>query len=219
MNLEEQVRELRNKLKKIEDNLMNSKRLYAWPIIERTFKTEMPIISSEALAKFREQLESTSLGSGPSIENEMNEHTSPKIKRKRKEAFPRRQRVPGTPRGHDMTAPIINFLKTRRNMTASKKEIYEGIKHNYPANILSIPHRRGGKDIPGMTMVEYRVYWAVWVLTVNGKAVGPKRDRTLTVGHIRLIDPTPFSDEQINSLKRNGGRLKGKDENKDDYPS
>jgi hypothetical protein len=203
MRLEDKVKKLKEELEEIEKNIKGTRGMYSWESILKTLKVEVPIIANnhDVLAKFRERLDSSGSDNIP--------HNEPTVSKKRKDSFKRRPRIPGTPKAHDMTSPIIDFLKTCKNMTASKKEIYEGIKGHYPKYVLDIPHRKGGRDIPGVSMVEYRVNWAAWVLTANGKAVGPKKDPSLPEGYIRLTDTNKFTQEEINYLKKNKGYLRG----------
>jgi hypothetical protein len=120
-----------------------------------------------------------------------------------------RRRIPNTlPSALDMTAHIIDYLKDRPNMTASKTEIFNGIKNLYPTDVLAIPHRSKGKDT-SISALEYRLDWACSILTVNKKAVGRNQDPKIPSKHIKLINKSKFTKEEMIYLKKNRCSLAG----------
>jgi hypothetical protein len=148
---------------------------YSWALIEQTFKQELPMLSVDAIEKFRMHLARTD-----TVDDTIT---------KRKTYWKRRRLPDNFPTHFAMTVPIIDYLKTCKNMTASKVDIYKAIKDNYTIEWQKIPHRARGVDTK-ISELEYRLEWACTLLSSTGKAVGRKQDATLPMTYIKLVSST-----------------------------
>lgn len=173
---------------------------YSWTRIKETFEQELPMLSVDAIEKFRMNLvtEASRIGAV----NTDNTVT------KRKYSWKRRRLPDGFPSHFSMTVHIIDYLKICKNMTASKADIYNAIKDKYSSEIQAIPHRSRGRDIK-MSELEYRLEWACTLLTMAGKTIGRTQDAALPKTYIKLISTLKFTDAEIVHYKQNS-RVKKK---------
>jgi len=164
---------------------------YSWALIKETFKQELPMLSADAIEKFRMHLVRTDTVV-----------STDDIITKRKHSWKRRRLPDGFPSHFAMTVYIIDYLKTCKNMTASKVDIYNAIKNNYSSEVQAIPHRSRGEDTK-ISELQYRLEWACTLLTLTGKAVGRTQDVTLPKKCIKLISTTKLTDAEIVSYNKN----------------
>jgi len=164
---------------------------YSWAMIKDAFEQELPMLNVDAIEKFRMYLSRTT--TAVSTDNTII---------KRKKYWKRRQLPDGFPSHFALTVHIIDYLKTCKNMTASKGDIYKAIKDNYSIEWQKIPHRSRGVDTK-ISELEYRLEWACTLLSLTGKAVGRKQDTTLPMTYIKLISTTKFTDAEIVYYNKN----------------
>jgi len=169
---------------------------YSWDAIKEAFKQELPVLSTDAIEKFRLRLDGTNAASIDTVTT---------AKRKK---YGQRRRILGVPFFLDMTVHIIDYLKTCKNMTASKADIFNAIKDNYPIEIQGIPHRSRGKDTH-VSELAYRLEWACTILSSNGRAIGHNQDATIPKTNIKLVNVKKFTEAEVAYLKKNRYSLAG----------
>jgi len=194
----ERIKEVKEKVDLLEQEARNPdySGKYSWAAIKATFEQELPILSVDAIEKFRLRLEDC-------IDTV---DTATATKRKK---YGQRRRIPDVPSALDMTVYIIDYLKTCKNMMASKADIFNGIKDNYSPEVQAIPHRSRGEDNSGVSELEYRLEWACTILSWNGKTIGRNQDPSILKKHIKLISTTKFTEAEIAYLKKNRNSIVG----------
>jgi len=197
MHVLEKIKEIKEELNLLEADLLKPKIGYSWNTIETIFKQELPMLSSDAILRFHQRLD----GVDPVLPTT-------------KEDYGERRKLPDVPMAIAMTPLIIDYLKTCQNRTATKAEIFNGIKDNYSPEVQAIRHRSKGSDDPNKSVIEYRVDWACSILTKHGRTIGRNQDPTLSKTQVKLSNATKFTNAEIAYLKKNRYSLAGFNKNK-----
>jgi hypothetical protein len=194
----ERIKEVKEKVDLLEQEARNPEHSgkYSWAAIKTIFEQELPILSADAIEKFRLRLEDCT----DTVD------TATAAKRKK---YGQRRRIPDVPSALDMTVHMIDYLKTCKNMMASKEDIFNGIKDKYSPEVQAIPHRSRGEDRSGISALQYRLEWACTILALNGKAIGRNQDPAIPKRHLKLISTTKFTEAEIAHLKKNRNSLVG----------